>query len=446
MYQVDNTEAITTDYVAEAIDDFIKHKRQNYVDNIEYAEGRNPAIMNRRLPDDSGPDNRVPVSYARRIINLVVGYMYKPGLIQYGWAEGDADLIMPVFDANEEPIKTAQMGKQSSIHGVGYEYHYVGGDGRTAVPRFVKMAAAEVVPIYDRQIEPELLAFARFTQRDKETLGVMVVDDREVKRYTMKGGVLAYEGDPERHYYDRVPLVVYQNNEEQLGDFDSVEPLINAYDVLVSDSMNEFDRFSWAYLLLKGMSLTSEQAERLKQIRMFENLADTADVSFLTKTIDTAFIQFMSDLVRAEIHRQSGIPNLEDYDGAGASGKTMTKFIYLMELFTDPKEAYFTQGLRDRLDCINRILRKQKRAINVDDTQIIMNRNTPDSSLEQAQIFNAYAGHISKKTLIENFADFVDDPEEEIAQLEAEGMVDVDGYSEEPAADTAPAAAVDETD
>jgi len=188
------------------------------------------------------------------------------------------------------------------------------------------------------------------------------------------------------------------------------------------------------------MSLTAENAEALKRMRVFENLEDTSDVSFLTKDIDTEFIKFMSDLIRNEIHRQSGIPNLEDYDASGASGKTMTKFIYLMELFTDPKESYFKIGLLDRFDCLNRIMRIQGKQIDPMKINVIMNRNKPDNSMEQAEIFNQYAGHISEKTLIENFADFVDDVDAELEQIEEEKAaypeIDIDTRPEQEPVET----------
>ena len=440
MYQVETRDDITVEYLGKTIHDFKREHQKDYIDRDEYAKGNNPVIMGRVLPDDSGPDNRIPVSYARRIVNLVVGYMYKAGLINYAYdGDGDGDKIQPVFDLNMEPIKTAQMGREVSVHGVGYEYHYV--DGKS-IPRFVKLPAAEVVPIYDKQIEPQVLGFARFYPKDDDHLHVMFVDDRQIYEFTMlkDGDVLEPIGEPEPHFYKRVPLVVFKNNEEKIGDFEPVQPLIDAYDVLLSDSMNEFDRFSWAYLLLKGMSLTAENAEALKRMRVFENLEDTSDVSFLTKDIDTEFIKFMSDLIRNEIHRQSGIPNLEDYDASGASGKTMTKFIYLMELFTDPKESYFKIGLLDRFDCLNRIMRIQGKQIDPMKINVIMNRNKPDNSMEQAEIFNQYAGHISEKTLIENFADFVDDVDAELEQIEEEKAaypeIDIDTRPEQEPVET----------
>ena len=401
--------------------------------NTEYFLGQNYAILNRNVPATvGGPDNRVPVSYGRRIINLVTGYMYRPGLIQYT-SNDEAYLkrLQDIFKKNNEPIKTEQMGKGSSVQGVGYEFHYVVGDKQgsdtKALPRFTKLKAPEVIPIYDHEVEPNLWAFIRFiTRGDKQITWVYYKDGWD--KYESKDAEEAYtQVDKGTHYYGKVPLVVFQNNEETMGDFEPVLHLIDAYDVLVSDSMNEFDRFAWAYLILRGMSLTDDDALRLKWTRTFENLAPDATIEFLTKPMQTEFILLMTDLMRAEIHRQSGIPNIEDYDGAGASGKTMSKFIYLMELFTDPKESYFKEGLYKRIELINSILKINESAGDVD---IIMNRNTPDNSLEQAEIFNAYAGGVSLKTRLENFADFVDNPDEEIEALEEEkdifGDIDIE--------------------
>lgn len=432
MYRINSVEELTPQYLSKVIDEFLKSKkRKHHERNLMYYLGDNPSILERDIPDDSGPDNRIPIAYGRRIVNLVDGYMYKPGLINYAFPEGDETFeiaMRDVFDANKEPVKSEQMGKQVSTQGLGYEYHYVAGDSQATMPRFAKFPVTEVVTFYNKDIEPKLLAFVRVVEDIREEKGILEVlygDDKVIREYTrsVDSGSELQMVDEAPHFYGMTPLVDFANNEEKQGDFDSVQPLIDAYDVLISDSMNEFDRFAWAYLLLKGMALSQENAEKVKRLRMFENLDETGDVSFLTKDIATEFISFMADLLRGEIHRQSGIPNLEDYDGAGASGKTLTKFIYLMELFTDPKESYFKDGLYKRMELINQILTIQGTGGDVQGVEIIMNRNTPDNSLEQGEMFNAYAGQVSLETRLENFADFVDDPVEEIAKVKAEGSM-----------------------
>ena len=442
MIKMEPRESFTGEEVTKLVDAFKGSERyRQYADNFEYFKGQNPFILSRVVPESQGaPDNRIPVSYGRRIINIVTGYMYRPGLVQYtSEDEQYFKELQRVFDVNLEPIKTEQIGKQTSIQGVGYEFHYVTGDTKgdtvRAIPRFTKLPATEVIPIYDNEVEPKLWGFIRFIrQQDKEV--AWFYTDKAYQKYAREGekdNSEFIQVDTGTHYYGAPPLVVYRNNEETIGDFEPVTHLIDAYDVLVSDSMNEFDRFSFAYLVMKGMSLSQEDAERLKRTRVFENLGEKDAVEFLTKEMATEFIQFMTGLIRNEIHRQSGIPNLEDYDASGASGKTMSKFIYLMELFTDPKESYFKTGLYERIVLIDRILAKGTEP-DPGRVSIVMNRNTPDNSLEQAEIFNKFAGFISQRTLIENFADFVDDVDEEMEQVAEEGDI-VNAFGNEQGAE-----------
>ena len=110
----------------------------------------------------------------------------------------------------------------------------------------------------------------------------------------------------------------------------------------------------------------------------------------------------------------------------------MSRFIYLMELFTDPKESYFTEGLMQRIELVTAILGKTGTQGDAKEVNIIMNRNMPDASLEQAEIFNKYTGFVSQRTLMDNFADFVDDVDAEMEQLAEETPVfDVEDVPDE---------------
>lgn len=441
MYKT-NSELLTDEQVLGFIKDFQGSKQYtNYAHNLRYYSGNNPHIMDRATPDPDAPDNRIPVSYGRKVINTVTGYMYKAGLINYGGDdEPYLDMLTEVFDTNREPIKTEQIGKQTSVHGVGYEYHYV--DGMTdsklpvkAVPKFVKLPVLETIPIYNYDIEPVLICFIRFYMIGDE-MQVYVYYMREWFFYTLeKDGKKLALVDQGTHPYGQVPLVVFENNEEQIGDFDSVEPLIDAYDVLMSDSMNEFDRFAWAYLILKGFGISPEDAKAIKAKRIFELRGENDMMSFLTKEINADFIKFMSEWIRGEIHSQSGIPNLDDTKwGGNASGETVTKFIYMMELFTDPKESYFKEGLYHRINLVTDILAQARQPVgNPYEVNIIMQRNKPDNSLEQAMIFEKLDGRLSRKTLIENYAPAVKNADEEMERLKEEGelnLADIDRIAE----------------
>ena len=159
----------------------------------EYARGNNPAILKRNVPANA-PDNRIPISYARRMINLVTSYLYKPGLISYATienadtsAEGYLDQLNEIFRYNTEPMETEQVGRQASIQGVGSELFYGEGVGQVEVngiigpasvmPRFVKVPVAEIIPIYNFDIIPQLTHFIRFWK---------VVNDADSKKEEME--------------------------------------------------------------------------------------------------------------------------------------------------------------------------------------------------------------------------------------------------------------------
>lgn len=421
--------------ITEIIKWFKEHERDAILLRQDYAKGNNPVILERKIPPDS-PQNKIPVSYARRMTQMISSYMYRDGLITYTTDNKQyLNDLMEVYDDNHEGLHTEQIGQQVSIQGFGYEHVYFprslnGEMNSSMMPRLVKMPAESSIPIYNFDIEPMLTHFIYFYERKDQELEYIEAwnakgHDIYVRKLGGDGGDIK-RIDRKGHGFNRVPFIVYENNEDMIGDFSCVVPLINAYDVLMSDSMNEFDRFAYAYLIIKGLVLSKKDAQQIKYKRLIQGLGKDDIVEFLTKDINSDFVKFMAEWVRAEIHRQSGLPNLDDYKfGTNASGETLGKFIYLMELFTDPKASYFKKGLFDRI----KLITENKWNYKPSDIDIVMTRNTPDASQDQADLFTKYAGEISLKTRIEQFADFVDNADKEIAQLEEEkqnAMVNLD--------------------
>lgn len=425
---------LTTKEIVEIVDNYKRDVVPEVNQKNEYARGNNPHILSRRLPK-TAPQNKIPIPYGRRIISIITSYMYLPGLITYGAEEAKKayfDSIKEIFDYNKEPLETYKIGWQTSVHGVGYEIFYnVGTEEESTIidkrpgylstmPRFEKVPVAETIPIYDFEIVPNIQAFIRFYTIEAEETEYIHVYYPDVKiEYQRKKNAKGLAQTPEQeHGYAAPPIVVYENNEDIMGDFDAVQTSIDAYDVLMSDSLNEFDRFAQAYLVAKGFTITNDQVEKLKYNRIFSGLNKEDEIAFLTKPIETDFIKFLSEQFRAEIHRGAGIPNIDDYKwGGDASGETIGKFIYLMELFTGVKEAYFRQGLQQRIQLLTDYWNLDG---SPEDIDINMSRNDPDKSELQADLLEKYSGHVSERTLLETFADFVDDVDAEMEQMKKE--------------------------
>lgn len=403
----------------------------------EYYTGENPTILSRKIPEKTrdAPDNRIAVSYARKLINTVVGYMFKPGLVQYG-SGNDAykTMLDGVFWDNGEHSKTARIGKLMSIFGVAYEIHYTEQRDGGPAPRFAPIPTEDFIPVYSHDVEPKLVAgIHRYVEdRASDRTGIEHVDiyyADVIQEFLTTGTAstaqsLTPNGDDyeTEHGYGMVPVAVYRNNDEIAGDYEHVMKLIDAYDILMSDSMNEFDRFAWAYLLLRNISMSKDDVEDAKRKRVIEIMGENGGVEFLTKQVQTEFIEFMRKWIREEIHKQTHIPDMADEQFAGQqSGIAIRYKLNDLENIASVKEIGFREGLRRRLDLLNAFWRTQGRALgDTRDIDIMMQRNVPENFLEQAQIVGQLRGHVSHKSLLDHVVGFVDDAQAEMDALQEE--------------------------
>ena len=218
-----------------------------------------------------------------------------------------------------------------------------------------------------------------------------------------------------------VSVAVYTNNDEIAGDFEHILPLIDAYDTLMSDSMNEFDRFAWAYLVLKNLNMTAEQVDDIKVTRVFE-VMENGGVDFLTKDIQTQFIEFMRAWIREEIHKQTHIPDMADHNFAGTqSGIAIRYKLNDLENIASVKQIGFERGLYQRLRLLNGYFRTAGISPgDVRDVWFTFNRNIPANYEEQARIVSTLRGHVSHKTLLDEVVSFVDDSEAELERVALE--------------------------
>jgi SPP1 family phage portal protein len=194
--------------------------------------------------------------------------------------------------------------------------------------------------------------------------------------------------------------------------------------------MNEEDRFAWAYLLLSD-GLAEKDAQKIKDRRMFTNLSEKGFVKFLTKDIPTNFFQFMEEWIRKEIHRQTHIPDFLDMSAGPLTGAALDRLLYDFEFLCATKETFFKDGLYDRILMLDSLKNITDSEFVSEDIEIVMQRNRPADNLSNAQIATAYKMSglpITDKTLVENFAPFVKNVDEEIAFYEEQQQAQMEMF------------------
>ena len=66
---------------------------------------------------------------------------------------------------------------------------------------------------------------------------VTVLTNNLIINYAKDGKLV--KGEESVHLFSKVPVIEYVNNSERLGDFEVVLPLIDAYNMLQSDRIND---------------------------------------------------------------------------------------------------------------------------------------------------------------------------------------------------------------
>lgn len=452
MYRTEK-EALTKEDIAEYIYNYESVYVPKYTNLLAYYKGKNTKIVSKQAPDPNNPDNRTPVPYGKKIVTTFTGYAYRPRYITYK-SDNEAYLksLQQTFNESNEHIKTSMHGKDTGIYGVSYELLYLG-KSKTTTQAEVKMAVIdprEMILIYDYAIEPEKKIAIRFYSTAENAGSVQVYYNDRIEYYNFKRvamGIkpeLVYERT-EANFFGEIPVIKFSMVDE-MGVIEPVLPLIDDYDALVSDSMNEFDRFSHAYLRLVGMSLTDQvksaspgtiksALQLLKYRRSFEQLKNKEDVSFLTKDIPTDYIKFMTDLVREQIHVQSHVPDLgKDKE---MSGIAVQRLMFDFENVVSSAEAEFDTALYERIRLITKFYNTVNRpAGTFDEITISHKRNAPLNLKEFAD-----TAEVMKRAGFSSYLcadimpdDIVPDVDEELKRQEEENDMIIPDIEKQPPA------------
>ena len=198
------------------------------------------------------PKNKISNPYASYITNTAVGYFLgKP--VSYTNIE-NFEAINDLLVYNDEADNNTTLAKMASIAGYGIEIMYVDEDTNI---RFASIDPSECAVVYDNTLQENIIFAIRYY--DEKVIGddnkvithVEVYDKNNITYYIKEEDSIKFI-DQVPHYFLDVPVSVYINNDERFGDFEKIKPLIDAYVKTQSDSANDFESFTHAYLVVSG--------------------------------------------------------------------------------------------------------------------------------------------------------------------------------------------------
>ena len=175
-------------------------------------------------------------------------------------------------------------------------------------------------------------------------------------------------------------MIEYKNNPEYLGDFENVISLIDAYNTLQSDRINDKEQLVDAILLFYNMSISSDQAEEIKRSRMISEIPPEGRAEYLVKQLNESQVDILRSNIEKDIHKISMTPNMSDENFVGnSSGVALRYKLLAFEQNIKNKSRYMEKGLKERFKLYNNFLNVNSKMeiIPIEEVDVVFTRNLP---------------------------------------------------------------------
>lgn len=388
-----------------------------------YYRGVQPILTREKAEGQA--NNRIVCNHAKYIADIAAAYIAGNAVSYSAADDTDISAVIDEFYHQNVAMTDMEIIKGAGVCGHAYEVIYANGDAKP-VSAYVDAGSAFVVYSSDLE-QKKLFGVYYFYTFDidgtKAGSRAYVCTDTEVIEF--EGAAASFSGlkETERtsHYFGAVPVIEYKNNPECTGDFEGVISLIDAYNRLTSDRVNDKEQFVDSFLLLLGIDIDSDMAKRMKEERILcGDLEGRAE--YLSKVLSEADVKVLRDDLKEDITRFSMVPDLSDEKfGGNLSGVAIRYKILAFEQLVTAKEKCIEEGLKERFSLYNSFLNLKKSVpiVPVSQISVTFNHNMPANESEIADMITQLSGVVSKKTLLEQIP-FVDDVEEELILVEEE--------------------------
>lgn len=436
--------AITPELISGAVTEFMREVRPRLQRLRDYYDG-NSAIKQRvRAP--GLPNNRLSHAFPRYITTMASGYLAGQP-VKYSMAEGEDAKSDAALEALAEAYRLSDMdsvdnelAKDASIYGKGVCICYVSSTRGTR-PMATTIDPRSAFVIYDDTVEHQPMAGVHIYPHigaDGHRSGINVdaytrTSCISFTRGTDAGAMEQRETRP--HFFGGVPIIEVWNNSDETGDYEAVIPLIDAYDAVESDRVNDKQQFTDAILLLTGCMIegdmeldadgnpkdTRTPAQKLMEEKTLSLPDSEAKAEWLVKQSDEAGTEILKNAIKADIHKMSMVPDLTDEHFAGnVSGVAMRYKLLGLEQMTATKERWFSEGIRSRLRLFGNVLRELDGVtIDADAVTITFTRSLPVNEAETASMVATLDGMVPSEILMAQLP-FVKDVEDAMDKLRAQ--------------------------
>ena len=392
--------------------------------NEDYFYGKHK-ILDRVFEDKTKPNCKIMTAIPKYVVQVRTGFFASSPLSLESVNQDFITDVKEVLDYNDFKHIFNQLDTYCAIYGHAFLVTYINDEGKIA---FTAQNPKDWIFVRDNSIEQKPKFAIRYYAWWDDVENVQMYD---IELYT-DTEIINYEGTPvdlqevgrRKHYFCKLPVIEFMENESRHGSYEDVINLIDAYELMLSDTANTINYFSDCYLVLTGLEETdAEDIAKMKENRVLL-VPEGCDASFLMKEMNDTYNENMLRRLQELIFTNACTPLLSDSSfSSNSSGVAIQFKLFAMEKSVQLKENIFANGFNILFDLIKNMINLMDRKSYTEDDKVIQTytRSLPMDLSSLADSISKLNGIVSNRTLMTQL-DFVSDPllEEEQMRVERE--------------------------
>ena len=407
------TATVTNDELSRMVGQFLTVERPRRQRLFTYYRGEQGVDKGRIAA--GRPNNLLVSNYAKYISDVHTGYFLGQTPTFTCSGKRVQERLTQAFARTELATQLFSAARDMSICGEGYLLTYLEADG----PRSASLDPCGTFAIVSG-IRDELVAVVRLQPNAQGgAAGELYVpgaacdweyDGRTVTCSPMQALPLPM-----------LPVARFCNNRECMGDFEPICSLLDAYNVLLSGSMDDMQSVANAFLALYGMQgTTKEDIDRANQSRVL-SLSENGKAEFVVKHLSPDAISLMKDTLVRDMLSITMTPDLNDQAFSGNnSGVALEYKLWGAEQCRSAKERGFHPGLMALLRQYEESFRLLGYGA-IGPVQVHYHKNLPRDLSRLCENLQTLSGLLSRRTRLE-LLPFIQDADKELRRLEEDAQ------------------------
>lgn len=425
-YLIEKDKQITTQILGQYLQKFQTRELPVLKRWANYYNGKQK-ILFKQSKDESKVFNKIVTNYCKYIVDNYKGYL--TGL-PVTYENDNLQDVLDILHYNDVNSEDSELLRQALIFGKAFELNYLDADGKQ---RFKVLDARNCIDIYDNTLNNDLQYVVRFWEEELDANNepiytVEVYGKEKITTYKSDSGFNTFTLLSETPvYFGDCPCTVLKLNEDCTSIFEQVIGLQDAYNEVVSGTIDDFDAFADAYMIIKGMDADKEDLADMKAKRILLMDSD-ADASYLTKSINDTQVQNTLKKLNDNIHKIANCPDFTDEAFMAQSGIAIRYKLVGFENAAAGIANNFKKALQRRIELICNVLTLTDTEEVWRDVNITINRNLPFDLEGTVAIINQLRGLVSTRTLL-SLLPFIKDIDDELKAVEEEKTANMELYS-----------------